>query len=265
MNDQAREALGRVLRNYGPSICNTPRSCEMFIRQECGAYPSESKLLIEALRQGVTADLLSYQPTESPWDPFADVLRTRLQTRSGIGASEGAWAVEAWAKALGRHPETFVEAPMVEPAKGSVFKAATPGQLKIAMTAVVACGGALGSALGSIMIPAALLITTVSTKIPLISQPVRSSSRSEVWVSVILILILIASISGTAGAIGAALGWLYGKGDRGHWTGFGTAFGAGFASAAIGYRLGGILGSSFAAFLSTFGAATTTARRGGYG
>lgn len=265
MNDQACEALGRVLRNYGPSICNTPRSCEMFIRQECGAYPNESKLLIEALRQGVTSDLLTYQPSESPWDPLADLLRTRLRTRSGMGDLEGAWAVDTWAKALGRHPETFVETPIVELAKLSSLKPATPAQLKIAMTAVVTCGGALGSALGAIMIPAALLITAVSTKIPFITQPVRASSRSDVWIAVTLVLLLIASLSGAAGAIGSALGWLYGKGDRGHWTGFGTAFGAGFASAAIGFRLAGILGSCFGALLATFGAATTTARRGGYG
>lgn len=262
MNEQAREALSRVLRNYGPSICNTPRSCEMFIRQECGAYPDESKALIEALRQGVTADLLTYRPAETAWDPFADLLKTRLQTRSNLKEADGAWAVDTWAKALGRHPETYADAPMVAAAAPTPM--ASPGQLKIAMTAVVASGGALGAALGANLIPAGLLLTAASAEIPLMSHPVRSSSSSAIWITVILILLLIGAISAVGGAIGAALGWLYGKGDAGHWSAFGTSFGAAFASSALGYWAAGMPGAFFGGLISAFGAATATARRGGF-
>jgi hypothetical protein len=263
MNDQAREALGRVLRNYGPSICNTPRSCEMFIRQECGAYPEESRALIEALRQGVTSELLTYQPVESTWDPLADKLRTRLKSK-GMGETEGAWAVDAWAKALGRHPETFNSAPLVQEVPIPTYTPATPRQLKMAMTAVVAAGGGLGAACGAILIPAALLITAASSKIEFVSQPVRSSSRSDVWVTVILVLMFFSGISAVAGAVGAAVGWLYGKGDRGHWSGFATSFGAAFASSALGSWACGVFGAAFGALIASFCAATTTARRGGF-
>ena len=97
MNDQAREALGQVIRTYGPTICNTPRSCEMFIRQACGSYPDESKAHIEALRQGVTDDLGRYKPADRPWDEFAGQLRGRLKAKAGLGEVEGGWAVETWA------------------------------------------------------------------------------------------------------------------------------------------------------------------------
>jgi hypothetical protein len=264
MNEQASEALGRVIRNYGPAICNTPRSCEMFIRQECGAYPDESKALIEALRQGVTADLLTYRPGESPWDGFADQLRTRLRSRSGLGETEGAWAVDTWARALGRHPETQADAPLVQSAV-PLKPGATARQLKIAMTAVVTSGGALGTALGTILIPGALLITEASVKMPMMSQRITSSSRFDVWTMVILVLLFLAAIGGLAGAIGSALGWIYGRGESGHWQAFGTSFGAGFASAALGYWFCGIFGSCLGGLISTFGASTTTARRGGFG
>jgi hypothetical protein len=263
MNDQACEALGRVLRHYGPGICNTPRSCEMFIRQECGAYPEESRALIEALRQGVTTELLTYQPAANDWDPLANKLCSRLKA-TGLGETEGAWAVDTWAKALGRHPDTFQAAPMVEAAATPNFTAATPRQLKIAMTAVVSLGGGLGGACGAVLIPAGMLLTMASAKIEFVSQPVRSTSKSDIWVTVILILVIVAAISGAAGAIGAAIGWLFGKGDRGHWTGFATSFGAAFTSAALGYWACNVFGSPFGAFLAAFCAATTTARRGGW-
>jgi hypothetical protein len=263
MNDQACEALGRVLRHYGPSICNTPRSCEMFIRQECGAYPEESKALIEALRQGVTAELMTYQPVANDWDPVASKLCTRLVAK-GMGETEGTWAVDAWAKALGRHPETFQSAPLVEAAPIATYTPATPRQLRMAMTAVVSLGGGLGAACGSILIPAGMLLTMASAKIDFVSQPVRSSSRKDLWVTVILVLLLISSVNAVAGAVGAAIGWLYGKGDRGHWTGFGTSFGAAFASSALGTWACSSFGSPFGAFIAAFCAATTTARRGGF-
>lgn len=263
MNDLASSALGRVITAYGPAICHTPRSAEMFIRQECGPYPDESKALIEALRQGVPEELLKYQPANSPWDSFSAKLQSRLRSSSGIGESEGAWAVDAWARVLGRHPETFVAAPEVKPVEMNQLRPATERQLKVAMTTVVGVGGMLGGGLGAVMVPAALLLTVASATIPLMSQPVRSTSSNEIWIAVTLVLLLIAAVGGLAGGLGAALGWLHGKGDRGHWAAFSTAFGGGFFAAALGSYFAGLIGCLVGAFIGAFGAATTTARRGG--
>jgi hypothetical protein len=234
----------------------------MFIRQECGPYPDESHALLEALRGGVTADLMRYKPAELEWEPFAARLQGQLQSR-GVGAAEGAWAVDAWARALGRHPEAYVEAPAVKPVEWNTIKPASDRQLKIAMTAVVAAGGGLGSALGAVLVPAALLLTTAAVDLPLIDQPVRSNMKGAIWTIIILVLILLGVTGFIAGAIGGAVGWLFGKGDRGHWMGFSTAFGAGFTSAALGSYFCGIFGSSIGGLLGSFCAATTTARRGG--
>ena len=264
MNDEARNALSKVLRKYGNGICNTPRSCEMFIRQECGAYPDESHALIEALKHGVTSELMAYEPANAPWEAFSDGLRSRLQKGSKLSAPEGIWAVDTWARALGRHPDVFVPAaPVIQQPAWAAGTPATDRQLTIITTVIVSIGGALGSALGAILIPAALLLTMASTKVPLITQPVRSTARSEVWVSVILVLIMIAAIGAVAGAVGAAVGWIYGKGDRGHWTAFATSFGGGFASSALGSWVWPIVGSFVGGLVGSFTAATTTARCGG--
>src|SRR5262249_22273644 len=155
---------------YGPAICQTPRSCELFVRQECGAYPLEARALVEALRHGVTADLIGYR-ADRPWGDVALELRARLQKRAGLAQAEGAWAVDAWARVLGRHPETWQAAPQVLAVQNASADGGGGGvsksTLKTAMTLIVTAGGGLGAALGAMMVPAVPLITSAATKMPI--------------------------------------------------------------------------------------------------
>src|SRR5947209_222953 len=164
MNDQARDALRQVIRTYGAGICNTPRSCEMFIRQACGAFPDESRALIEALRGGVTTELNSYRPAEAPWEEFAGKLHKRLQ-RNGLNQVECTWAVDAWARVLGRHPENYVAPPEFK----AVMTANRPEEagkqdraVKVVMTTIVGLGGGMGGFFGTTMVPGAILITSAA-------------------------------------------------------------------------------------------------------
>jgi hypothetical protein len=265
MNDQAREALGKVI---GTAICNTPRSCELFIRQACGPFPEESQALIAALRQGVTDDLFEYQPERREWDEFSTSLRSRLQSNAGLGETEGSWAVDSWARVLGKHPENWQPSSshLPRPMSEDDFKN-KPGSdraLKAVMTTIVALGGGIGGALGAVLVPAATLLTSAYVEMPMMSSPVRHSSPNSVWVIVIIVLFVLGLIGSIGGAIGGALGWLHGRGDQGHWTAFSTACGGAFASGALGSYFCGIFGSFFGAALGAFGAATHSARRGGY-
>jgi hypothetical protein len=268
MNDEARVALGHVVKRYGPAICNTPRSCELFIRQACGPFPDESRVLIAALRQGVTDDLFGYQPTQKPWDEFTNGLRTRLQSGAGLAESEGDWAVDTWARVLGRHPENWKEIPMpVRPPSKIEDTENKPKEnraVKTAMAIIVAIGGGLGGAMGAALVPGTLLITSAYAKLPIFNTSVRSGAPTSVWLLVALALFILGSIGFVGGAAGAALGWLHGRGDQGHWTAFTTACGGAFASSALGSYFCGIFGSFFGAALGAFGAATHSARRGGY-
>jgi hypothetical protein len=266
MNDQAREALGQVIGTYGTAICNTPRSCELFIRQACGPYPEESQALIAALRQGVTDDLFDYQPDRRAWDEFSSSLRSRLQSNAGIGESEGTWAIDSWARVLGKHPENWKPSAVASPRphRHEEEKSAAEGTLKAVMTGIVALGGGIGGALGAVLVPAATLVTSAYWQVPMMNTTVRHSSPTSVWIIVIIVLLVFAIIGFIGGAIGGALGWLHGRGDRGHWTAFSTACGGAFASGALGCYFCGIFGSFFSSMLGAFGAANHSARRGGY-
>jgi hypothetical protein len=260
MNDAARDALNRVIQNYGPSIGLTPRSCEMFVRQETAEFPQETNLLVAGLRHGVTESLLQYRPTE-PWDPLAGELQQRLRKQAGLTPEEGEWVVDAWARALGRHPEAAAVADEVRPAVVTPRTTVSSGTIHAAMTLIVAAGGASGGALGSMLVPGILLVTSAATAMP---HTEYLGSGMEKWLIVTIALLIYAGIGGIGGAIGAALGWRYGKGDTRPWTGFGAAFGAAFTTSALTGWFCGIFGWFFGSLFGAFGAATTCARRGGW-
>jgi hypothetical protein len=258
MNDQAREELRKVIRTYGAGICNTPRSCEMFIRQACGAFPDESHALIEALRQGVTTEIQGYKPAERPWEEFSGQLQGRL-ARNGLGAGEGFWAVDAWARVLGRHPDNYVPPPEFKPIVMPTDPSRVQGPdkaVKAVMTMIVGLGGGMGGA---------ILLTSAALDMPYLKMAMRQAGGNahHIWLIIVLVLIILGSIGFVAGAVGGAGGWLFGRGDRGHWNAFCTAGGGAFVSSALGMYFGGLLGGGIAAFLGSFGAATTTASRGG--
>jgi hypothetical protein len=267
MNDQARDALGRLIQNYGQSICHTPRSCELFLRKECSSYPEESRVLIEALRGGVATELLRYQPDERPWQEFFGDLRTELHKRSGLKESEGSWAIDAWARALGRHPEAWVPTPEVMALARQpivVQPGVSRGTLVAATTFIVGTGGALGGALGAMLVPAAVLLTQTLADMPIMKETLRRTSSKDVWMIVILILAIVGAIGGVGGGLGAALGWLHGKGDMRPWRGFTVALGATFTTTAISGYFCGIFGWFFGALASSFSSSRACASRGGY-
>ena len=229
------------------------RNAELFRRNR--------RLLVEALRQGVASELLGYKPDQQ-WPQLADSLRGRMQSRAGVGATEDAWAVETWARVLGRHPDSWEDAPEVlaanPTASGGTVSAST---LRHVMTMIAALGGGLGGGIGAAIVPGVLLATSVAYKMPILPQ---SGPIKNVWVMVVFAMMLIGMIGAFGGGLGAALGWRYGKGDRAPWTAFSAAFGAAFTAAALGGYFCSIFGWLFFSFIAGFGAATTVARRGGY-
>jgi hypothetical protein len=235
----------------------------MFVQQECSAFPQESRALVEALRLGVAEDLLGYK-LDQPWQPLADGLCHRLQSRARLSAADSAWTVDAWARVLARHPDMWKAAPSVLAVSRYVPKDnVNESTLRAAMTAIVAVGGGLGGALGAALLPGVLLITSAAYKLPIMADSMRGSKSSN-WLMVAVALLVIGAIGGVGSAVGAGLGWLYGKGDSAPWTGFSAAFGAAFTATAIGGRFCSIFGWFFGGFIAAFGAATTVARRGGY-
>jgi hypothetical protein len=258
MNDQARETLNEIIAMYGRTVCRTPRSCELVLTQALSGYPEEARVLSEALRTGVVGELLAPPPGPA-WPELAG----RLEAQAGLSADEARWAVESWGEALGR------SAPAAAPLTPSFLGLDAPSpeasdvKVVVATTTIVAGGGGLGGALGAGMFIGAMTLTHAALKLPFaIDRLGISESRGRTVMTVVCTIIMLAGFFG--GALGAAFGWMYGKGTRAPWTGFSAAFFAAFGSAAIFGYLFGLLGDFFGAFIAAFSAAARVAHRGGH-
>lgn len=115
MNPDARRKLIAMIKEYGPSLCNTPRSCSMMVRQACAEHADEAGLFSKALDLGIVKDLQNL--SNGSWSETAARLSERL-TADGVPDAEAAWIVDSWAFALGKHPEAAPlaeEKPLLEP------------------------------------------------------------------------------------------------------------------------------------------------------
>lgn len=100
MDDAARQALCRLVAQYGRHVADDVRRCEGLIRDFCPARRREANLLISALKERVPADLLA-SSDGVPKSAVLARLARRLHENLGLDEGFARWAVESWALALG--------------------------------------------------------------------------------------------------------------------------------------------------------------------
>src|SRR5262249_39761190 len=150
MNDLARKKLFHIVKTYGRTVCNTPRTCEIFLHQHCEAFPDERQLLVEALRHGTVTDLLDLQAGPA-WAVVSEPLVNDLAGRASISPLDARWTVDSWALALGKHPDTApppppppgLEEPEEEPAANDVASS------KLWPPIIVGIGGGIGAVIAT--------------------------------------------------------------------------------------------------------------------
>src|SRR5947209_15605749 len=98
MSNPAVDTLRKVLGQYGPSVCQTPRMCEMMIRRDCQLPPSEMGAIMAALNANVVARLIA-----RPDSDRAELV-THLCQQARLTPTTAKWAVECWAAALATAP-----------------------------------------------------------------------------------------------------------------------------------------------------------------
>jgi len=101
MNDIARTMLSRLVALYGVSIAHDANRCEGLLRDTCPECTREIFVLVHAVRQHVTDDLLTPRHT-LPLALTEAFLVKRLEDELGFSGEVARWAVTCWAEALGR-------------------------------------------------------------------------------------------------------------------------------------------------------------------
>jgi hypothetical protein len=100
MNDSVRATLARLVTRYGVSVAYDPNRCEGLLRDTCPECSREIFVLVHAVRQHVTDDLLAPRHT-LPLALTEGFLAKRLEDELGFSGEVSRWAVISWAEALG--------------------------------------------------------------------------------------------------------------------------------------------------------------------
>jgi len=87
-----QQKLCQIIKSE-PSLINNPQKCEALLRDYCNQYSGEISALVNALREGIVADLLT-SPSSTPQ------LAQRLQNNLYLAPEAAQWAVNSWKLAI---------------------------------------------------------------------------------------------------------------------------------------------------------------------
>ncbi|MDD1617035.1 MAG: putative Fimh-like protein [Methylococcaceae bacterium NSP1-2] len=100
MNDQARQLLLRLIRDYGIDLAHDPQRLNALFKDYAkGEFKREIFLCVQAAREGIVLDLQNNQ--HLPLDALFARLINQLQEDCGLDAHAASWTVETWLIALG--------------------------------------------------------------------------------------------------------------------------------------------------------------------
>jgi hypothetical protein len=262
MRPEACQALAELIQEYGKSIVRMPSSCQMYMAVKLANYRDELVLLSDSLRWGIPEQILQHAGTDE-YEAQLARLGEEFAAARGLDRAVAAETVTAWATALNRPPgyrpaavpdRLYPDEHKPDPAKEKTAQ--------MLMALIAGAGGFLGTALGAGLAGLALLITDAAVGDPRAATQMGEARPAPFAVIAFAILIKM-GIAGCASGVAATLGWLWGKGDAKPWAGFAAAFGTGFGLALIFLSFSDSLIRMAIIAGSVFGAAFTTASRGG--
>jgi hypothetical protein len=104
MNDQARQLLLRLIRDYGIALAHDPQRLNALLKDFAqGQFKREIFLCVQAAREGVVLELQSNQ--HLPLDALTARLAKQLQEDYGFDALAASWTIETWLVVLGLAPQ----------------------------------------------------------------------------------------------------------------------------------------------------------------
>lgn len=120
MNDQARQLLLRLIRDYGIDLANDPQRLNALLKDYArGQFKREIFLCVQAAREGVVLELQNNQ--HLPIDALSARLANQLKEDYGLDVQAANWTIETWLIALGLpHQRLIKSAPPVPPVTTSV-------------------------------------------------------------------------------------------------------------------------------------------------
>jgi hypothetical protein len=104
MNDLPRQKLPELLAQHGPALCDDARRCKALLREQCGAYKQEIRVLLDTLTEAGVIDALRAATPDAPREELLTRLSRQVQEAADLPEEEARWGVESWALALDALP-----------------------------------------------------------------------------------------------------------------------------------------------------------------
>lgn len=98
--NEPRQALARLLENFGPDVLNDPRRVEGLLRDYCPGRRRDVSALVAAQKERVVTELTTLRE-QMPLAVLTARLARRLHEEVGLTEELSRWAVATWAAALG--------------------------------------------------------------------------------------------------------------------------------------------------------------------
>lgn len=112
MNDPARHLLLQIIHDYSIDIANDPQRLNALLKDYAqGQYKREIFLCVQAVREGVAAELQNY--TQAPLTTLVARLVKRLCDDCGFDTEASTWTVETWLAAFDLLDEYLREKPQL--------------------------------------------------------------------------------------------------------------------------------------------------------
>jgi len=209
MGKAAVENLRDILGRYGPSVVQTPRMCEMMLRQ-AGNLPTGE---VDALMAAVNANVVTRLITRSGGD--RDQLAAALGQQGQITPAAAKWAVDCWADALGSAPQQQGAKTWKEVEAPDEFLREARRPIRLALIGLVLVG-ATGLVAGAL--PGVVTGVCIERRQPWALEIQQNSRLSSADNGRILnareFALYFGVLGGFSGMIGSSLGWMFGGHTR---------------------------------------------------
>lgn len=112
MNDQARQLLIRLIRDYGIDLADDPQKLNALLKDYAqGQFKREIFLCVQAAREGIVGDLQNNHYL--PLDTLSARLIKKLQDDCGFDVLAANWAIDTWCAALDLAVQFSVKIPVI--------------------------------------------------------------------------------------------------------------------------------------------------------
>jgi hypothetical protein len=278
----AATRLQLLLKDKGVGFLGMAGSVKAYLHQQLRDFPEERAVLEAAYDRGLHTQLTV--PTGANRDEFYKTAAEKFAKQAGVHPEWATWAVKAWAAALQEPPKqaAVVLADLRQAVKSAdahiekrydddpqlkILRGGSPTWLKMVMTVMVAIAAFTGAFLGrngpigAIMLGFEAVDSTVGKEqMKQIIPPNQRLSPLQKVVAYTLFFAINGGPVAVMSALGAIVGWWFGRADGRPWLGASACFGAGFGVNVIFSLIGcGLVLAPFISMFSCFGAAFKSA------